>query len=203
MATHDYDLFVIGGGSGGVRAARISAQHGAKVGVAEEFRYGGTCVIRGCVPKKLLSYAAHFAEEFEDAAGYGWDVGESNFNWSRLIENKDHEIDRLNKVYLKLLDNSDVKLYPVHGKLIDSHHIQLGEELVSADKILIATGGRPWKPEIPGAELSITQYVLNGLQQTGKVPTQLLSPRGRYQAMGGSSKKLIFKRVTQLLQCLA
>ena len=156
MSKYDFDLFVIGAGSGGVRAARISAGHGARVGICEYSLVGGTCVIRGCVPKKLLSYAAHFAEEFEDAAGYGWDVGESNFNWSRLIENKDREIDRLNKVYLKLLDNSDVKLYPVHGKLIDSHHIQLGEELVSADKILIATGGRPWKPEIPGAELSIT-----------------------------------------------
>lgn len=156
MSKYDFDLFVIGAGSGGVRAARISAGHGARVGICEYSLVGGTCVIRGCVPKKLLSYASHFAEEFEDAAGYGWDVGESNFSWSRLIENKDREIDRLNKVYLKLLDNSDVKLYPVHGKLIDSHHIQLGEELVSAEKILIATGGRPWKPEIPGAELSIT-----------------------------------------------
>lgn len=156
MSKYDFDLFVIGAGSGGVRAARISAGFGARVGICEYSRVGGTCVIRGCVPKKLLSYAAHFAEEFEDAAGYGWEVGESRFSWSRLIENKDREIDRLNKVYLKLLDNSAVKLFPVHGKLIDSHHIQVAEDIVSADKILIATGGRPWTPEIPGAELSIT-----------------------------------------------
>jgi len=156
MSKYDFDLFVIGAGSGGVRAARISAGHGARVGICEYSLVGGTCVIRGCVPKKLLSFAAHFAEEFEDAAGYGWDVGESSFNWSRLIANKDREIDRLNKVYLKLLDNSGVSLYPVHGKLIDAHHIQLGDEIVSADKILIATGGRPWTPDIPGAELSIS-----------------------------------------------
>jgi glutathione reductase (NADPH) len=156
MSKFDFDLFVIGAGSGGVRAARIAAGFGARVGICESSRVGGTCVIRGCVPKKLLSYAAHFAEEFEDAAGYGWEVGESRFNWSRLIENKDREIDRLNQVYLNLLDNSGVKLFPVHGKLIDSHQVQVGEDIVSADKILIATGGRPWTPEIPGAEHSIT-----------------------------------------------
>jgi len=113
-------------------------------------------VIRGCVPKKLLSYAAHFHEEFEDAAGYGWEVGETRFSWSRLIENKDREIDRLNKVYLGLLENSGVKLYQAHGKMLSPHEVQVGEETVSADKILIATGARPWVPDIPGAEHSIT-----------------------------------------------
>jgi len=156
MSNFDFDLFVIGAGSGGVRAARIAAGHGARVGICEASRVGGTCVIRGCVPKKLLSYAAHFAEEFEDAAGYGWDIGETRFSWSRLIENKDREIDRLNKIYLSLLSNADVKLYPVHGKMLDSHRVQLGEDTVSAEKILIATGGRPWTPDIPGAEYSIT-----------------------------------------------
>ena len=156
MSEFDFDLFVIGAGSGGVRAARIAAGHGARVGICESSRVGGTCVIRGCVPKKLLSYAAHFHEEFEDAAGYGWEVGETRFSWSRLIENKDREIDRLNQVYLGLLENSGVKLFPVHGKLLNSHQVQLGEDIVSADKILIATGARPWKPEIPGAEHSIT-----------------------------------------------
>ena len=156
MSKYDFDLFVIGAGSGGVRAARIAAGYGARVGICESSRVGGTCVIRGCVPKKLLSYAAHFAEEFEDAAGYGWEVGGTRFSWSRLIENKDREIDRLNQVYLKLLDDAGVKLFPVHGRLIDSHQVQLGEDIVSADKILIATGGRPWTPEIPGAEHSIT-----------------------------------------------
>jgi len=156
MSEFDFDLFVIGAGSGGVRAARIAAGHGARVGICESSRVGGTCVIRGCVPKKLLSYAAHFHEEFEDAAGYGWEVGETRFSWSRLIENKDREIDRLNQVYLGLLENSGVKLFPVHGKLLNSHQVQLGEDTVSADKILIATGARPWKPEIPGVEHSIT-----------------------------------------------
>ena len=156
MNKFDFDLLVIGAGSGGVRAARIAAGHGARVGICESSRVGGTCVIRGCVPKKLLSYAAHFHEEFEDAAGYGWDVGETRFCWPRLIENKDREIDRLNQVYLRLLEDSGVKLFPVHGKLVDSHKVQLGQDIVSADKILIATGGRPWTPDIPGAEFSIT-----------------------------------------------
>jgi glutathione reductase (NADPH) len=113
-------------------------------------------VIRGCVPKKLLSYAAHFADDLEDAAGYGWQIGPSSFSWERLIEYKDREINRLNGVYLRLLDNASVRLYPVHGKFVDSHHIQLGEDKVSAEKILIATGGHPWVPEIPGHEHSIT-----------------------------------------------
>jgi len=156
MSKFDFDLFVIGAGSGGVRAARIAAGYGARVGICEASRVGGTCVIRGCVPKKLLSYAAHFHEEFEDAAGYGWEVGETRFSWTRLIENKDREIDRLNKIYLSLLSNADVELYPLHGKLLDSHRVQVGEDIVSAEKILIATGGRPWTPEIPGAEYSIT-----------------------------------------------
>jgi glutathione reductase (NADPH) len=156
MNKFDFDLFVIGAGSGGVRAARIAAGHGAHVGICESSRVGGTCVIRGCVPKKLLSYAAHFAEEFEDAAGYGWELGKSRFSWSRLIENKDREIDRLNQVYLRLLSDAGVVLYTEHGKLVDSHHIQLGEDTVSTRKILIATGGRPWIPDIPGAEHSIT-----------------------------------------------
>ncbi|MDX2417765.1 MAG: glutathione-disulfide reductase [Xanthomonadales bacterium] len=156
MSELDFDLFVIGAGSGGVRAARIAAGYGARVGICESSRVGGTCVIRGCVPKKLLSYAAHFHEEFEDAAGYGWDVGETRFSWSRLIENKDREIDRLNQVYLGLLENSGVKLFPTHGKMLSPNEVQVGEEVVTADKILIATGARPWVPEIPGVEHSIT-----------------------------------------------
>lgn len=156
MNKFDFDLFVIGAGSGGVRAARIAAGHGARVGICESSRVGGTCVIRGCVPKKLLSYSAHFHEEFEDAAGYGWDVGETRFNWSRLIENKDREIDRLNNVYLGLLENSGVNLFPHHGKMISPHEVQVGDEVISADKILIATGARPWSPDIPGVEHSIT-----------------------------------------------
>ena len=156
MSDYDFDLFVIGAGSGGVRAARIAAGHGARVGICEASRVGGTCVIRGCVPKKLLSYAAHFADDFEDAAGYGWEVGKSTFDWSKLIENKDREIDRLNQVYLGLLSNAGVQLIEGHGVLLDSHRVQVGEAIISADKILIATGGRPWMPEIPGIEHGIT-----------------------------------------------
>jgi len=156
MSKFDFDLFVIGAGSGGVRAARIAAGHGARVGICETSRVGGTCVIRGCVPKKLLSYAAHFADDFEDAAGYGWELGETRFSWSRLIANKDREIDRLNQVYLRLLSDAGVGLYTGHGTLLDSHRIQVDEDIISADKILIATGGHPWVPDIPGIEHAIT-----------------------------------------------
>jgi glutathione reductase (NADPH) len=153
---YDFDLFVIGAGSGGVRAARIAAGYGARVAICEESRVGGTCVIRGCVPKKLMVYAAHFAEDFEDARGYGWEVGESRFSWPRLIAAKDAEIDRLNQVYLRLLADSGVTLYQKRGTLAGPHEVQLGEESVSAEHILVATGGRPWVPEIPGAEHAIT-----------------------------------------------
>ncbi|MCW8873046.1 MAG: glutathione-disulfide reductase [Xanthomonadales bacterium] len=153
---YDFDLFVIGAGSGGVRAARIAAGYGARVGICEESRVGGTCVIRGCVPKKLMVYAAHFAEDFEDARGYGWEVGESRFSWPRLIAAKDAEIDRLNQVYLRLLADAGVTLYQQRGTLAGPHEVQLGSETVSAEHILVATGGRPWVPEIPGAEHAIT-----------------------------------------------
>ncbi|RFF27533.1 MULTISPECIES: glutathione-disulfide reductase [unclassified Wenzhouxiangella] len=156
MPSFDYDLFVIGAGSGGVRASRIAAGHGACVGICEESRVGGTCVIRGCVPKKLLVFASQFSEHFADAAGYGWDVGESSFSWPDLIAAKDREIDRLNGVYHMLLDNAGVDLFEKRGRLLDRHTVDVGGQRVTADKILIATGGRPWVPDIPGAELGIT-----------------------------------------------
>jgi glutathione reductase (NADPH) len=156
MNKFDFDLFVIGAGSGGVRAARIAAGHGARVGICEESRVGGTCVIRGCVPKKLLVYASHVREELEDAAGYGWTVGPSTFSWPELIRAKDSEIDRLNQVYLGLLSNAGVTLFEQRGALLDRHTVKLGDKTVTAEKILIAVGGRPWKPEIPGIELAIT-----------------------------------------------
>jgi glutathione reductase (NADPH) len=152
----DFDLFVIGAGSGGVRAARIAAGHGARVGICEESRVGGTCVIRGCVPKKLLVYASHFAEEFEDAHGFGWTVESARFNWPRLIRAKDAEIDRLSRVYSRLLTESGVILYPRRGTLVGPHEIRLGEQVVTAAHILIATGGRPWRPDLPGIEHTIT-----------------------------------------------
>lgn len=156
MSQFDFDLFVLGAGSGGVRAARIAAAHGARVGICEDSRVGGTCVIRGCVPKKLLVYAAHFAEDFADARGFGWDVGPVRFSWPDLIRAKDREIDRLNRVYLSLLADSGVTLYSQRGSFIDPHRLQVGDENISAERILIATGSRPWVPDIPGNEHVIT-----------------------------------------------
>lgn len=156
MANYDYDLFVIGGGSGGVRASRMSASYGAKVAIAEEYRYGGTCVIRGCVPKKLLVYAAHFAEDFEDAEGFGWHVGERVFSWPRLIANKDKEIDRLNAVYIRLLQNAGCQVMDGRARLEDAHTVTLNGKRITARTILIATGGAPVKPAIPGVAHAIT-----------------------------------------------
>jgi glutathione reductase (NADPH) len=156
MSQFDFDLFVIGAGSGGVRAARIAASHGARVGICEESRVGGTCVIRGCVPKKLLVYASHFAEDFEDARGFGWEPGKASFSWPKLIQAKDAEIDRLNGVYLRLLSESGVTLYDARGSFIDPHTLRVGDETLTAERILIATGGTPWAPEIPGIEHAIT-----------------------------------------------
>lgn len=156
MSQYDFDLFVIGGGSGGVRAGRISGGYGAKVAVAEEYRYGGTCVIRGCVPKKLLVYGAQFAHDFEDAAGFGWTLGEPTFDWATMIASKDKEIARLEGIYRKLFENAGAKTFDGRATLKDAHTVLIGDKAVTADKILIATGGHPVKPAIPGAELMIT-----------------------------------------------
>ena len=153
---YDVDLFVIGAGSGGVRAARISAQYGARVAIAEEYRYGGTCVIRGCVPKKLFVYASHFHEDFEDAAAYGWTVPPVTFDWRTLVANKDKEIDRLNGIYIRLLDNAGVKRYDARAVLKDAHTVEVGGETVTAERILIATGGAPTMPDVPGIEHAIS-----------------------------------------------
>ena len=179
MSEYDFDLFVIGAGSGGVRAARIAAGHGARVGICEESRVGGTCVIRGCVPKKLLVYASHFAEEFEDARGFGWDVGPVSFSWPDLIRAKDKEIDRLNQVYLRLLSDSGVELFEERGTLADSHTIQLGDRSVTAEHILIAVGGRPWVPDIPGIEHAITSDEAFHLEE---LPRRVLVVGGGYIA---------------------
>lgn len=165
MSQHDFDLFVIGAGSGGVRAARIAAGHGARVGICEESRVGGTCVIRGCVPKKLLVYASHFAEDFEDARGFGWETGPATFSWPDLIRAKNREIDRLNGVYLGLLANSGVELINGRGSFIDPHTVQAGDRTVTAEHVLIATGGTPWAPDIPGIEHAITSNEAFDLEQ--------------------------------------
>jgi len=156
MANYDFDLFTIGAGSGGVSGSRRAASYGARVGICEDSRVGGTCVIRGCVPKKLLVYGAHFADDFADAAGYGWTVGETRFDWATLIANKNRETDRLNGIYKKLLSDSGVKLYEARGKIIDPHTVEVGGERFTTARILVATGARPVAPEIPGIEHSIS-----------------------------------------------
>jgi glutathione reductase (NADPH) len=153
---YDYDLFVIGAGSGGVRASRIAAGYGARVGICEDYRVGGTCVIRGCVPKKLLVYSSKYAHDFEDAAAYGWTVAPPTHSWATLRDNVGREVDRLNGVYIRLLEGSGVKIHMGRGRLMDRHTIEIGNETVTADKILIATGGRPEIPPIPGHEHAIT-----------------------------------------------
>jgi len=155
MAEFDYDLFVIGAGSGGVRAARVAAGFGARVAIAECDRPGGTCVIRGCVPKKLLVYAAHFRDDLEDAAAYGWNV-EATFSWPTLIANKDREIARLEDIYRTLLKAAGVTLIEGRATLADRHTVQVGDRRCTAAHILVATGGRPFRPAIPGSEHAIT-----------------------------------------------
>ncbi len=158
MTDFDYDLFVIGAGSGGTRAARMSSSYGAKVAIAEEYRFGGTCVIRGCVPKKLFVYASHFRESFEDAKGFGWDTQEPVFNWPDLVSAKDEEIKRLEGIYSRNLENSGVELYKSRAEIVDEHHIKIINEgkIVSSKYILIATGATPFVPDIKGANYAIT-----------------------------------------------
>ncbi|HLF30137.1 MAG TPA: FAD-dependent oxidoreductase, partial [Xanthomonadales bacterium] len=179
MSGYDFDLFVLGAGSAGVRAARIAAAHGARVAICEESRVGGTCVIRGCIPKKLLAYAAHFSEDFEDAAGFGWTVPQPQFSWPDLIAAKDREIDRLNQVYLRLLDESGVRVFSQQGRFADAHGIRLGDRVVTANIILIATGGHPWLPEIPGIEHVISSDQAFELRQ---LPARVVVVGGGYIA---------------------
>lgn len=154
--SYEFDLFVIGAGSGGVRAARFAAGFGAKVAVAESRYLGGTCVNVGCVPKKLLVYGAHFAEEFEQASGFGWTLGASSFDWSTLIANKDREINRLNGIYRNLLVNSGVTLIEGHARITGPNEVEVNGQRHSAKHILIATGGWPQIPEIAGREHAIS-----------------------------------------------
>jgi glutathione reductase (NADPH) len=154
---YDFDLFVIGAGSGGIATARRAAEYGAKVGIAEFDRLGGTCVNRGCVPKKLMVYASHFADIFAESQGYGWSPVASSLNWEKMITAVNNEVTRLNGIYQRMLDNSQVELFPVYAKLIDAHTIAIGEDRqVTADKILIAVGGQPVKPNIVGIEHALT-----------------------------------------------
>ncbi len=180
-ATFDYDLFVIGGGSGGVRAARIaSGEYGAKVGLAEESRMGGTCVIRGCVPKKLMVFASGFPAAFEDARSYGWDVTAGGFDWTAFRTRLESELDRLEGAYRTTLTNAGVTIHDARATLVDAHRVRLadGQEF-SARHILIATGGRPFVPEIPGAELAVTS---NEMFHLADLPKRALVVGGGYIA---------------------
>ena len=165
MSAYDYDLFVIGAGSGGVRASRVAAGHGAKVVVCENYRVGGTCVIRGCIPKKLLTYAAHYAEDFEDAEAYGWTVGPRSFSWPKLIANKDNEIDRLNGIYIRLLDDAGVEIIEGTGRLVDLHNVDIDGRQVTAETILVATGGSPTMPDVPGVEHAVSSNEVFHLEE--------------------------------------
>lgn len=176
----DFDLFVIGAGSGGVRAARFAAGFGAKVAVAESRYLGGTCVNVGCVPKKLLVYGAHFHEDFEQAAGFGWTLGEAKFDWPTLIANKNREIHRLNGIYRNLLVNSGVTLLEGHAKVQDAHTVEVDGQRFSAKHILIATGGWPQVPDIPGKEHAITSNEAFFLES---LPRRVLVVGGGYIAV--------------------
>ena len=182
MSGFEYDLFVIGAGSGGVRAARIAARYGAKVAVAEEYRVGGTCVIRGCVPKKLFVYASKFAEEFEDAIGFGWTTDKVSFDWATLVENKDKEIDRLNKAYIRNLEGAGAELILDRATVEDANTVRLASgRKVTARYILVATGATPFVPRhLPGHELAITSNEAFHLE---RLPSRIVIVGGGYIAV--------------------
>ncbi len=180
MPEFDYDFFTIGAGSGGVRAARFAANFGARVAIAEERYLGGTCVNVGCIPKKLLSYAAHFHEDFEDAAGFGWTVGERRFDWVTLIANKDREIARLNGVYERLLTGSGVKIFNARAIVVDAHTVEVDGKRITAKHILIAVGGWPVVPQVPGIEHAITSNEAFHLKE---LPKRVVVGGGGYIAV--------------------
>jgi glutathione reductase (NADPH) len=182
MTTFDYDLFVIGGGSGGVRAARIAAGYGARVAIAEEYRFGGTCVIRGCVPKKLLVYASRYADDFEDARGFGWDVGTATFDWQKLIAAKDKEIARLEAAYRNTLEGRGVTTIAARAVVVGPNAVRLSDgRTVTARHILVATGGKPnLDAGLPGIEHVITSNEAFHLE---KMPKRIVVAGGGYIAV--------------------
>ncbi|MEJ6394306.1 FAD-dependent oxidoreductase [Gymnodinialimonas sp. 2305UL16-5] len=179
MSDFDYDLFVIGGGSGGVRAARVAAAQGAKVALAEESRMGGTCVIRGCVPKKLMVFASGYREGFSEARAYGWDVQDGDFQWPTFRDRLNSELDRLEGVYRTLLDGSGVEIFDGRAVLSDAHTIQVNGEAKTAKHVLLATGGRPTRPDMPNADLGI---VSDDIFHLDALPKRLLIIGGGYIA---------------------
>jgi glutathione reductase (NADPH) len=176
----DFDYLVIGAGSGGVASARRAASYGAKVGIIESVRVGGTCVLRGCVPKKLLVYGTHFAEDFADAAGYGWDVGTPTLDWGKLIAAKNRELDRLNGIYIKMLNDSRVSIIEGHARFVAPDAVEVGGRRITAKHILIATGGKAELPAIPGIEHVITSDEALDLP---KLPKRIIIAGGGYIAV--------------------
>jgi glutathione reductase (NADPH) len=180
MAGYDYDLFTIGAGSGGVRASRMSAGFGARVAVAEVRHLGGTCVNAGCIPKKFFVYAAHFREDFEDAAGFGWVVGERRFDWPTLLRSKDREIARLNGVYAKLLEDAGVAHVEGRARVVDPHTLEVGGQRFTAENILVATGSWPSVPRVEGVEHAITS---NEAFHIERLPPRAIIVGGGYIAV--------------------
>ena len=180
MPTYDFDLFTIGAGSGGVAGSRRAGSYGARVGICEDSRIGGTCVIRGCVPKKLLVYGAQFADAFADSAGYGWHVAPPVHDWASLIAAKNREIDRLEGIYRKLLADSGVKLFESRGRLVDPHTVEIEGKRVTAATIMISTGAHPVLPAIPGIEHAITSNEALDLQ---RLPRHIVIVGGGYIAV--------------------
>ena len=180
MSNFDFDLFVIGAGSGGVRASRVAASHGARVAVAEEHRVGGTCVIRGCVPKKLLVYGAHFAEDLKDARHFGWDVPDCKFDWDRLRDNVLAEVTRLEGLYGQTLESHKVKLFKTRATIVGPQKVRLADgQEITAERILVATGGWPFVPQFPGSEHAITS---NEVFHLDKLPGRVVIAGGGYIA---------------------
>jgi glutathione reductase (NADPH) len=180
MPRYDYDLFTIGAGSGGVAGSRRAAGYGARVAICEELRVGGTCVLRGCVPKKLLVYGAQFADAFADAAGFGWSLPPAKFDWPNLIAAKDREIGRLSQIYIGMLKNSGVEIIDGHGIVCDAHTIEVAGRTYTADKILIAVGGHPTVPDIPGIEHVISS---NEALDLAHLPRRIVIVGGGYIAV--------------------
>lgn len=183
MTKFDYDLFTIGAGSGGVRASRLASAYGARVGVAEEYRVGGTCVVRGCVPKKFFVFASEYGHAFNDAKGYGWSAENVSFDWPTLIANKDAEIDRLNGIYIRNLKNAGAAIFQSRATVKDEHTVHLEAEGrdVTAERILVATGGAPWVDEtVPGCDLGITSNEAFHLE---KLPKHVVVAGGGYIAI--------------------
>ena len=179
MSSFQFDLIVVGGGSGGVRAARMAAQRGARVALVEVGALGGTCVNVGCIPKKLYSYAAGYAEAFEEAAGFGWQVAHPTFDWATLKANRATEITRLNSIYRQLLVGAGVQIIPGWATLVDAHTVQVGEQTVTANNILLATGGTPTVPGVPGGEHAVVSDAMFDLEP---FPQRLLVVGGGYIA---------------------